>query len=210
MANSVYIWSDKNLSSIDKIIESRNIDSVFYSAYNTETLNSNIFKNLNLFVMASTNEFSLDPFLAIEYILSISKNADNDALKGFHFDVEPHALPQWNSERENVIHSYCEMIENSYSLCEKLGFEFGVSISDWFSIIPGLSEFVINNTDHISIMSYRSAEQVVEFVRPQMNYSNKKIYVAVDNISLSEKVNFELNKNYTFEGVAFHHLDKML
>ena len=78
-----------------------------------------------------------------------------------------------------------------------------------------MAEFVIDRSDHISIMAYRDkAKHVPKSVADEINYSGKQVYVAVDDIQQIGQVETLVEKEFGHlpqcAGIAVHHLGDLV
>ena len=234
MANAIYIWSKIPITKKKRFIEicsSNNVDQIFFSAYNTSENQSKFSEmiqgnDLKFFAMASTNEFSTNSNIALKYIDDIIKYnnrvEEEEKFSGVHFDIEPHCLPDYKNHRDEILLKHVMMIKECHKKTDNNGLEFGVSIPYWYEyneksipinlegVIKPCSQHIIDNSDHISIMAYRPRiDQIVNSVKEEIKYSSKKVFVAVNDISIIKNVETALNKVYPIEGIAIHHYHKL-
>ena len=208
--NAVYVWTKANIFDDTEFVEickQFDVSNVFLSAYNTRKTSEasaqfstfNMFctaNNLDVYAMASTNEFALNHRIALEYIDDIV--AFNDSVgetqrfKGIHFDIEPYCLPQYQegSEEDKMVvwKNYLDMTVKSFQKSKENGIEFGLSIPYWLKLgnrvgidinldgnMKPVSYHIIDNSDHVSIMAYRNEPgHVVEEVGDEIIYAEDR------------------------------------
>jgi hypothetical protein len=156
---------------------------------------------------------------------------------GVHLDVEPYLYSGWTSNRAATIKSYQSLLTKAKTSASSLNLPLEVDIPFWFDEVNYkntygkglLAEWVIANTNSVTIMAYRdSAEMIIDLVKNEVVLSgkyNKGLVVGVetgqtsegDSISFFEEgeiyMNHELEKvknHYKgipgFKGIAIHHV----
>jgi hypothetical protein len=156
---------------------------------------------------------------------------------GVHLDVEPYLYSGWTSNRAATIKSYQSLLTKAKTSASSLNLPLEVDMPFWFDEVSYkntygkglLAEWVIANTNSVTIMAYRdSAEMIIDLVKNEVALSgkyNKGLVVGVetgqtsegDSISFFEEgeiyMNHELEKvtnHYKgipgFKGIAIHHV----
>ncbi|GLY11866.1 MULTISPECIES: amidase [Bacillaceae] len=148
------------------------------------------------------------------------KALPEEKFKGIHLDVEPYLYEGWNSQYKKTVLAYQTLLIEAHQSAQRLGLPLAVDIPFWFdeknysnTLGKGkLSEWVIANTDAITIMAYRdtagSPNGIMELVRNEMNNAaakNKKVSVGVETVPSTEAdfVSFsEEGETYMWEQLA--------
>jgi hypothetical protein len=240
MGNAVYVWQSDIFQDREENLKKcrrYEVTDVFLSAYNLLAKAEEYRRLINRFdmrfyAMASTNEFSVRPDLALNYIDEVMRyNAyveKEERFAGVHFDVEPHALPEYASKAEEVLISFGNMAKACHEKASLYRLEFGLSIPWWYAY--ALNNFesqeskehccssffqrLVGSADHLAIMAYLSEpERIVGSVKDILHHSDKKTFVSVDHIPLLKMIQDELAKAYSsiphFQGIAIHHYEKL-
>ncbi|OLS39308.1 amidase [Bacillus sp. MRMR6] len=160
---------------------------------------------------------------------------------GVHLDVEPYLYSGWTSNRTATIKSYQSLLTQAKTSALSLKLPLEVDMPFWFDEVNYkntygkglLAEWVIANTNSVTIMAYRdSAEMIIDLVKNEVALSgkyNKGLVVGVEtgqtsegeSISFFEEgetyMNHELEKvknHYKavsgFKGIAIHHVDSWM
>ncbi|RHW38611.1 amidase [Lysinibacillus yapensis] len=161
--------------------------------------------------------------------------------KGVHLDVEPYIYSGWATNQAETIKSYQSLLLNAKNSTQAMGLPLEADMPFWFDGISYknnygkglLAEWVIANTNSVTIMAYRdNATQIIELVKNEINMAKKHtkpLVVGVEtdfsyegnNISFFEegetymKGELEAVKNYyssfsSFNGIAVHHVDSWM
>ena len=105
------------------------------------------------------------------------QNASEYKFAGIHFDIEPHQHPEFDERRAELITEFVELtfaVKRDYP-----EFEVAYDIPCWLDdeiTLNGVTrpayEFVIDNADRVTLMSYRdSADGVLKFAEDEINYA---------------------------------------
>ncbi|PLT31883.1 amidase [Peribacillus deserti] len=124
-----------------------------------------------------------------------------EKFSGVHLDVEPYLYEGWDSQYGKTVLAYQNVVMSSYQSSKKLGLNLALDIPFWFderkySNKYGkgiLSEWIINQTDSVTIMAYRNAAEgpngIIGLVQNEMNYAslrNKKVSIGIETAESSE------------------------
>ena len=166
-----------------------------------------------------------------------NNTATNAQFSGVHLDVEPYLYSGWNTNRATTIKSYQSLIQRANASTAKLALPLEVDMPFWFDEIKYkntfgtglLAEWVIANTNSVTIMAYRdSAPMIIDIVKNEMtmaqNYG-KSIVVGVETgvtdegsiITFAEEGETFMNQqlaevathyagNPAYKGNAIHHV----
>lgn len=81
---------------------------------------------------------------------------DLDVFVGTHLDVEPHALPAWDSDRDRVVRGYLDLLDRAQAASP---LPLHVDVPFWYGTIPfgpqTLADAVLERVDGVTVMSYR-------------------------------------------------------
>lgn len=166
-----------------------------------------------------------------------SKAAPNARFAGIHLDVEPYLYSRWNSNRAATIKAFQSLIQRARTSAVKLEIPLEADMPFWFDEIKYkntfgnglLAEWIIANTDGVTIMAYRdSAPMIIEIVKNEITMAQrhgKSIVIGVETgttdegsiITFAEEgeayMNQELVKvaahyagNPAYNGTAIHHV----
>ncbi|PLS03696.1 amidase [Neobacillus cucumis] len=165
-------------------------------------------------------------------------SSSSQKFAGVHLDVEPYLYSGWSTNQAGIIKSYQALLLKAKSSAAVLAVPLEADIPFWFDETAykntygrgTLAEWVIANTNSVTIMAYRdSASMIIDLVKNEIalagNY-NKQLVVGVEtgetsegeSISFYEEgeayMNQELAKVESFyagtsgySGVAVHHFD---
>ncbi|MRX73019.1 amidase [Bacillus lacus] len=159
---------------------------------------------------------------------------------GLHLDVEPYLSTTWNSKRATAILNYQKIISTAYTTAKSLQISFGADIPFWFDEhtykntygTGNLAEWIIMNTDFVTIMAYRNFAQgpngIIQHAQQEIQSAalhGKRVQIGVETMQSSEgdylsfyqhgqnKLNNELNlvqeafqQTGSYYGHAVHHM----
>lgn len=174
-----------------------------------------------------------------KWVMDYQKKASqNEMFKGIHIDVEPYLTDKWEDNLQQSIELYQNVLtELKNNIDDTL--LLGVDIPFWFDTISYknssygsgiLSDWIIKNTDEVTIMAYRNfaegpdgINQIINSEILLANKLNKPIIVGVETHKVPEShVSFynkspedlketlsNVNKTYknypSFKGFAIHY-----
>lgn len=174
----------------------------------------------------------------IDWLTNYQAQASADQkFSGIHLDVEPYLLPEWQRNQKSTVELYQQFVIDFNSLAKQLNIEYALDIPFWFDEISFrnkfgsgvLSEWVIQQSDNVTIMAYRNFAEgpngVIELVKTEIAFAEKigkNVIIALEtepsnegsHISFSkledlerelQKVMKHYNQNQSFAGVAIHH-----
>ncbi len=116
-------------------------------------------KNIEVHLMIANNDFvypqNHDKLLeALKYNLSVP------GIAGIHLDIEPHTLPEWKENKEEMYRNYVEMIEVVSSQLSSTGLALSVSIPLSYEL--EYLQKVNRHIDRFYLMAYEHPD--VEFI----------------------------------------------
>ncbi|WP_345239450.1 poly-gamma-glutamate hydrolase family protein [Pontibacillus salipaludis] len=82
--------------------------------------------------------------------------------KGIHFDIEPHVLDEWDTDRENVVNQWSNSSQIYVDYAKDNGFIVGSDLPFWTdgpSVAPYDPDFyknMIDRQDYVTVMAYRN------------------------------------------------------
>lgn len=138
---------------------------------------------------------------------------------GINFDIEPHLLPQWKTERDSLLRRYLDLCRKIQLAAEAAGFDRpigpaipfwwdGIEIS-WRGVRRPASEFIIDMFDYVALMSYRNFAEgrdgMIAHSRHELDYASrtgKRVRLGAD-IAPSEiaKITFDGHDRVRLESV---------
>lgn len=161
----------------------------------------------------------------------------NAQFAGVHLDVEPYLYSGWNTNRAATVKSYQSLVQRANISTAKLALPLEVDMPFWFDEINFkntygtglLAEWIIANTDRVTIMAYRdSAPMIIDIVKNEMAMAQrygKSIVIGVEtgvtdegsSITFAEEgeafMNQQLGEVAThyagysaYQGIAVHHV----
>lgn len=107
---------------------------------------------------------------------------------GINFDIEPHLLPQWKTERDSLLRRYLDLCRKIAERADAMEFEMpvGPAIPFWWDGIviewqgerkPG-SDHIIDMFDYVALMSYRNFAEgrdgMIAHSRHELEYAASK------------------------------------
>ncbi|ANC78646.1 hypothetical protein ABE65_018330 [Fictibacillus phosphorivorans] len=146
------------------------------------------------------------------WLSSYQKEASkSEKFTGIHLDVEPYLLKEWNTNYQITVKRYQDLLESSKMFAKKMRLPLYVDLPFWFDehnysnseFGKGkLSEWVIRNTDGISIMAYRNFTQgqngILALTSSEVKFAtkvNKKVVISIETDNVDE-----------LSYLSFHHL----
>lgn len=170
-----------------------------------------------------------------------SESTDTQKFQGVHLDVEPYLNSGWATDQAATLKSYQSLLIRAQDSASSMNLPLEADIPFWFDGIAYknkygkglLAEWVIANTDSVTIMAYRDhAPQIIELVQNEILMAEryaKPLVIGVETdfssegnyISFFEEgeeyMNNELEavKNHysigrSFNGIAIHHVDSWI
>ena len=156
---------------------------------------------------------------------------------GIHLDVEPYLYSGWNSNRAATVKSYQSLLQRAAVSSAQLNLLLEADMPFWFDEISYkntfgsglLAEWVIANTDGVTLMAYRdSAPMIIDIVKTEIAMAEKygkHVVVGVEtgvtdegsiitfaeegeafmNVQLAE-VAAHYSAYSAYEGIAIHHV----
>ena len=163
--------------------------------------------------------------------------AANAGFAGVHLDVEPYLYSGWNTNRAATVKAFQSLVQRARTSTAKLALPLEADMPFWFDEINYkntygsglLAEWIIANTDGVTIMAYRdSAPMIIDIVKNEMAMAQrlgKNVVVGVETGTTDEgsiitfaeegetfmeqelaKVAAHYAGNPAYEGVAIHHV----
>lgn len=138
-------------------------------------------------------------------------------LTGIHIDVEPYLLEKWNTDRQQVLKNYFDVLGALGQFTTEQNLSFEVDMPFWFDTIQydnaygkGLvSEWVIDLADQVTLMAYRNQAEggngIIELVETELAYAQekgKKAAIGVETLQSDE------GTNISFYGMTKHVLKR--
>ncbi|AZK47635.1 hypothetical protein [Paenibacillus lentus] len=165
--------------------------------------------------------------------------AEEERFTGIHVDIEPHLLPEWRIDTNNVIKQWQSNVMYLVEESTKLELPIAGDLPFWLDNYTAsdsemsLSSWMISKYDSVTLMSYRnSASAILDLAKQELEEAGnlcKHIYTGVETKYSSEgdHVSFyeegydymneqllyldQLGRNYpSFAGIAIHDLVGMM
>lgn len=117
---------------------------------------------------------------------------------GIHLDVEPYLYSGWSANQKATILSYQKLLKKAKASADRLSLPLEADVPFWFDEISYknmlgtgiLAEWVVANTNSITIMAYRdTAPLIIELVKNEVGYAakyGKTAVVGVETASTDE------------------------
>ncbi|WP_231584170.1 histidine phosphatase family protein [Domibacillus indicus] len=122
-------------------------------------------------------------------------SAASQKFAGIHLDVEPYLYSGWTSNQAAAIKSYQALLLKAKSSAASLKIPLEADMPFWFDEIAykntygkgNLAEWVIANTNSVTIMAYRdSAPLIIEFVKNEIAMAQKHGKLLVVGVETGE------------------------
>ena len=132
---------------------------------------------------------------------------ESEKFYAIHMDVEPHQLPEWQTDREMVQAGFVDFLVKARGFCDRVGMGLEADIPFWFDSLyatldgerVSLGQATVLLSDATLIMSYRdNAEAALacgNILHPYAVAQNKKFLYALETGKIYEEIN-----------ITFHHL----
>ncbi len=233
----VWWWNNKLDASYLDFAESNNVTEIYYYSSSFTEKTSEFIKNANnkgmkVFWLTGDckwiNNFSLLEEKVNNFIEY--QNVSQYKFDGIHFDIEPHQLSNFETDKINLLTKFVELVyqvKNKYSNIY-IEYDIPVWLHDKISFnnqTKPVYEFIIDYSNKITLMSYRdSFQEIYNSIIDELNYAisvNKVINFAVETQdNLEDDITFvEEGEEFMFEqikqlkniipqnyGVAIHHI----
>ncbi|KGP74702.1 hypothetical protein [Pontibacillus yanchengensis] len=144
---------------------------------------------------------------------------------GIHLDAEPHAHAMWDTNQQTAITRYQAIIKSFRKKAADLNLPLESDLPFWFDGVSydnkygkgRLSDWVIRNTDAVTILAYRNFVEgqngIIPLIEHELEYAhnmNKKVEVGVETKDMTPDylTFFELGQNQmnnVFGKVATHY-----
>ncbi|WP_137791918.1 amidase [Bacillus sp. E(2018)] len=169
-----------------------------------------------------------------------AKASNSEKFSGVHLDIEPYTISEWNTDNDLIVNQYQDLLNHIKLFANQINLPLYADIPFWFDVHfysnktfgkGRLSEWVIRNTDGISIMAYRNftegQNEIVALTASEVRYAkqmSKKVVIAIETNQIDDvpylsfshltqqdmyhtltKVNDHYYKEKSFDGFAIHH-----
>lgn len=124
----------------------------------------------------------------INYNNSTTDNLEK--IKVIQLDVEPHTLPDFEANRDNIFTSYMEMVENAYDLCKQNNIKLNLCIGSWYETVQynntfgsgNVYDFVSAHSDITTLMAYTRMgyAQAIDYELKHGKKVNKPVVVGFE------------------------------
>lgn len=121
---------------------------------------------------------------------------ETEKFSGIHLDIEPHVLPEWKENRDEVVSQWQSNVTYLTGEAKRLGLTIGADLPFWLDnyTIPGkdmkISSWMIRQYDSVTIMAYRDkASAIYNAASGELSEASalgKKVSIAVETNKSSE------------------------
>ena len=131
-------------------------------------------------------------------------SAPEESFIGVHFDIEPYTLPEWNVYQASLISQWNAIIQEYTEVSSLINLPVSAAVPFWFYRLgDDLTQTILNNHDHITVMSYRNtisgANSVVSLLDPLL-YTSMAIGGTADIVAGLETVKVNEGPHISFYG----------
>ncbi|KGX89496.1 hypothetical protein [Pontibacillus marinus] len=169
--------------------------------------------------------------LVMEYNASVSQ--ENAKFIGIHFDIEPHVLDEWDTDRAGTIQQWSNTSQEYISYAKQNGFMVGSDLPFWTDgksvepYYPGFYKEMIDRNDYVTVMAYRNtalgSNSITSLSENEVLYANSpKVEIGVelkphylDYVSFDNKTYLEMEQELSkvrsfyqkatgFNGITYH------
>jgi|GEM_PF-221707 len=146
-----------------------------------------------------SNRESITEFM--EWVGNYNRSVQaEERFHGVHVDIEPHVLPDWNENKEDIIDQWVQNIQYVVDQTRKIeNLQVSADIPFWLHELSiedksqTVSKWLIENLDHITLMAYRDHVEgpngILDIVNPIIEEAGKlenKVVVAVNVLKSTE------------------------
>ncbi|WP_211747619.1 hypothetical protein [Paenibacillus sp. Marseille-Q4541] len=125
-----------------------------------------------------------------------SEAKETEKFAGIHLDIEPHVLPEWKENRDDVVGQWQSNVKYLTSEARRLDMKIGADLPFWLDnyTIPGkdmkISSWMIRQFDSVTIMAYRDkANSIYDAAYSELVEASalgKKVSIAVETNKSNE------------------------
>jgi len=133
--------------------------------FKVEALLGSAFLHTEQYVEPEMREAALDMFRRVLHFNADSQ-APEEHFDGIHFDIEPHLLPQWEDDRDNLLLAYLDLGRAIVELRQASGQDIPIApdipfwldtiVLEWEGNTRSVAEHVIRLFDSVTLMDYRN------------------------------------------------------
>jgi hypothetical protein len=150
-----------------------------------------------------------DPTIFLD---SVTTGIDPASVSGIHLDVEPHAMNDFDANRDKYYAMYVELLKKVKVYCNQKGFKLSVSIPVFYP--ENTLREIYAQADNVYIMAYEhpEAEYIVRKVKEEFSIAPEKTVIALrakdfKNRTECEKLITELSATLNTGRFALHDLE---
>lgn len=210
----VWWWDNRIDDSYLEFAEENGITEIYYyvSTFNDKIANfvkkANS-KNIKVYWLTGEYEWiedygklqdKMNDFLAFQ-------EQTKNLFSGIHFDIEPHQYPDFDKRREEILYNFVSLTYKIRKDYKDIFIEYDIPcwLDDMITYnneTKPTFEHIFNNSDRITLMSYRdSAEKIYNFAKTEIEYAkkvNKQVNLGVETQDVNDDLVtfFEEGKNY--------------
>ncbi|MFN4149537.1 MAG: hypothetical protein ACK4IX_01225 [Candidatus Sericytochromatia bacterium] len=216
--NGIWIWntndipkSDKDLDSFLKLASKKGINNLYVNGHPSITNKSDIESFKKLVIKASENNVKIEVLLGnpewvndpkqekvfkekyLNSFIDFWKDCPENSKPNLHLDIEPHCLPEWKNNKNELMEKTISLYSDVNKILEKSGVKSQVSadIPHWwddFKMKNGKSAFenISEKVSSVAIMAYgENSQKVNNFVKDELSSpQNKKLITAIETDGL--------------------------
>jgi hypothetical protein len=149
----------------------------------------------------------------VQWVKKFNEEAEpNERIQGIQLDIEPYLLPDWETDRTQIIHEWQANMDAFVQEMKKApGLKASAAVAFWLDEIPAadesglpLSAWMVRRFDTVVVMAYRDKTEgengILELVSQELEQAEeqgKKLLVAVNAKTMDEP-----HTTFAEEGVA--------
>ncbi len=124
-----------------------------------------------------------------------SKASRDEQFRGIHLDIEPYVLPDWSTQRDQVLLQWMDNIKAFVAETKTdANLEASADLAIWLDHVPvpdqpeqSFSEWMISQLDHVTLMAFRDKAEgpggIMHVAQNELEYADslgKKLIIAVE------------------------------
>lgn len=141
----------------------------------------------------------------IDKVIAINKLAGQAAFKGIVFDVEPHALNEWQENTDELMKSYVNNMKNAYVHAAEHDIMVILCIPYYYDILGYIEELetlITDACDGIAIMNYYR-DMEISNMEAEAAYASKHDKFIITIYEMKEAGTYGLTEKNTYHELGF-------
>lgn len=166
---TLYLYADRydghNLLVDDPAAWRRLLRRLHAAGLRVEALLGSAFLHTERYVLPERRQETLDMFRRI-FDFNAASATPEERFEAIHFDIEPHQLPEWDEDRDNLLLEYLDLGRAILDLRQSAGQDLPIGpdipfwldsiVLEWEGRTRSVAEHVIRLFDFVSLMDYRN------------------------------------------------------